>query len=541
MKKGILIKKLKILKNKAKHFMLACGLTGLSLGAPMMQSCQNGEVKKDKTEVKADSAINKVDIKHPVATIGYYTDTLYHATSTLMFYNKGKVTRYYVEKNNSFSIRLPYFVHEDWHRHNAKSGFKIKSKLSPYEYYKLCIQDEITANLAAILTARYEYLASQDKKAIIKKYENSYMDFYFTALKEGKIKPQTGTMDIEERSFLANGVKKMWLETYYNAYAPKICRMIPRYVSRLGFHPSNPKLYQKYVSYFWTVGGINFSNYLESDIDAKGDKTVMLADEMKDVQSFKKDYSFLVQNIMGNAPKLEEFAIDDQQQALLNLVISAKLKSALKTKDASFLKNNSGAVSSAYNKVVFELIRDSSFYHFFNRCSVINKNQFNLLVQTDNPEEKIRNFYVYKGIDLSRQIDNFTILKTIDPKDNSCDLFVKFCFKPELDNEQKDTLFATLTKEEPVAILSEKKAEVPAKETKRQRISDMQYIDIPNFWEPILTSAQPEDNEAILQMMTRFNEIPYVLKSCNTEKIEQYNHENDITQQMFAKSKHALR
>lgn len=174
--------------------------------------------------------IKKNDIKHPVATIAYYTDTLYQTTSTLLMYHNGKIIRYYVENHSSFCLNLPYVVHEDWHRHNFKSGFRINSKLSPYEYYKLCIQDEMTANLAAILTARYEYLCTKDKKAVINKYENTYMSFYFKAIKEKKIILQASEMTVQERSFLANGVKKMWLETYYEHYAPKLYRMIPRYV-----------------------------------------------------------------------------------------------------------------------------------------------------------------------------------------------------------------------------------------------------------------------------------------------------------------------
>lgn len=44
MKKNVLVKKLKILKHRARHFMLAYGLTGLSVGAPMVPSCQNTEI-----------------------------------------------------------------------------------------------------------------------------------------------------------------------------------------------------------------------------------------------------------------------------------------------------------------------------------------------------------------------------------------------------------------------------------------------------------------------------------------------------------------
>lgn len=543
MKQNILAKKINILKQRTKHFMLTYGITGLALGTPLCFGCQNDKIQQNKTETKKDTivTVKPVEIKNPVATIAYYTDTLYHATSTIMRYNQGKVTRNYVENNGSFYLKMPIVVHEDWHRHNSQSGFRLNSKISPYEYYKLCIQDEMTANLAAILTARYEYLRAQNKKAIIKKYEKSYMGFYFKAIKAKKIKPNALEMDDKERAFLANGVKKMWLDTYYEHYAPRLYRMIPRYVERRDLYPSAPKLYKKYVSYFWTIGGIDFSKYLESDIEIKQDEQLMLIDDMKDVHCLKKDASFLVNNVTANMPRLKNFALQDRQAALLNLMVSAKLKSELKAKDSAFLTSNPEVITATYNKVMFEVVRDSTFYQFLDKCSFMDNARFSLLKKTDKLEEKIRAFYVYKEVDLSKQIKNFKLIKTMKPHYLSDDLFMTFYFDSKQKNCTQNAASFPLINDAHKAFSPVRKAADTLTASKPKRISEKQFIDIPNFWEPILAHPNEKSNRAIFQMMEDFNNVPWVLKSCNTEQILQYWQKNEFVPYPFAKSNQAIR
>lgn len=543
MNQDILAKKINILKQRTKHFMLTYGMVGLTLGAPLCFGCQNGKIQKNKTKTPQDTTITvkPVEIKNPVATIAYYTDTLYQATSALLMYNKGKIMRYYVENNGSFYLRMPYIVHEDWHRHNSQSGFRLNSKISPYEYYKLSIQDEMTANLAAILTARYEYLCAQNQKEIVKKYEKTYMGFYFKAIKAKKIKPNALVMDEKERAFLANGVKKMWFETYYQTYAPALYRMIPRYIERKNLYSSNPKAYQKYVSHFWTIGGIDFSKYLGSNIDIKQDEQVMLIDDMKDVHCLKKDASFLVQNMTANMPRLKNFALQDRQAALLNLIISAKIKSVLKAKDGAFLMNNPEAVTAAYNKVMFEVVRDSTFYQFLDKRSFMDNARFSLLKKTDKLEKKIREFYVYKEVDLSKQIKNFKLIKTMKPSYLSDDLFVGFYFDSEQKNHTKNTAKFSLIDDVRKPYYPAPKTKDTIKSLKPKRISEKQFIDIPNFWEPILAHPNEKNNQAIFQMMENFNNIPGVLKSCNTEQISQYWQKNEFVPYPFAKNNQAIR
>ena len=59
-----------------------------------------------------------------------------------------------------------------------------------------------------------------------------------------------------------------------------------------------------------------------------------------------------------------------------------------------------------------------------------------------------------------------------------------------------------------------------------KRISDIQHIDIPNFFEPILTNATPEQEQQIFNMIHQFENVPEVLKSCRTQDIQKFKKEN---------------
>lgn len=173
------------MKKRIQRLLTAFSIAGV-LTVPSFLSREHKEQTSnpDTSTTKTENVVVKKDsVNSSVRTISYFTDTLYQAKSTLMYYIPDKIVRNYVENNNGFRMQLPYFVHEDWHRHNAGSRYRYNYDYSPEEYYKLCMHDEITANISAILTARFEYLSSPDKEATIAKYENSYMGFYFKAVK----------------------------------------------------------------------------------------------------------------------------------------------------------------------------------------------------------------------------------------------------------------------------------------------------------------------------------------------------------------------
>jgi len=219
-------------------------LLGLSIfsGATYVAE-KASEDTKAKTTQTVKPASKKV--KKPVYEISYRNDTLERATSVLLYYSNNEITRNFVKNNNSYRMQMPYFAHEEWHHHNDSIQFRARYQLKPLEYYRLCMHDEISANLVAILTARYEYLAAENKKAIINRYKNTYMKFYFEAVEQGKIKPESkDSADIEkERSFLADGTLDMWVQKYKKAYAPRTYGSLRRFINRMGFPDKDNRNY----------------------------------------------------------------------------------------------------------------------------------------------------------------------------------------------------------------------------------------------------------------------------------------------------------
>ena len=100
---------------------LAAAIAGLSIWGGNFQKQSNENTSKTKTQLVTKDTLGTDEpksVKNPVLEIKYHTDTLAQAGSTLMLYFNGQITRYYVENNNGFRMQMPYFAHEEWHRHN---------------------------------------------------------------------------------------------------------------------------------------------------------------------------------------------------------------------------------------------------------------------------------------------------------------------------------------------------------------------------------------------------------------------------------------
>src|SRR5574344_1471594 len=205
--------------HKIKTYLISVGIMATTMSGVV--GCQPAEkkadnAKKDKIEV-VDSQTVKQKVTNPVLKVEYRTDTLQNESSSILLVHvKGNITRFYKENNPSFVQKLRLYVHKRWHKHNYELGFRNSYAFTPLEYYKLCFHDEISANVAALLTARYEYLAANDKDKKLKEFENSEFGYYFKAVKQGKIKPESSNLkNIEaERYFVVNETKNMWMKKY---------------------------------------------------------------------------------------------------------------------------------------------------------------------------------------------------------------------------------------------------------------------------------------------------------------------------------------
>ena len=498
---------------------------------------QNADTVKD--------TIENVTVQSPSKITAIKTDTLSQPSSTLLYYLNYQIIRNYVEKDSSYRMQLPYFAHEDWHNHNYLSKYRFLLKFSPMEYAKLCMHDEISANLAAILTADLEYQLADDKDKVMKKYENTYMGFYFKAVKDGAIK--TGTDDEAENEkkyhFLANGVVKMWQHKYARSYKDTQKKMLLSYIHRVGLFESFPKNYKKTLSHMYTLGGIDFSQYLENDVKCLNMNAEIL-DELPSCKALSRNKEFnkfMAQEINDNFDYLKEFSPSQQRRALLHFFVATKLKYELSRLNNPKLVSNPEIISTAYNKVMYELMCDHELRYVLDRCvSIMQKHWYPapLLIdeQTNGPRyqidylfthedmPKISKLYQYKKTDLTQSISHFNINKLPDDLHYDTEITLDFFNAPPLDvldKQLNQSYFSEMIKLLSEIKQSDSKPQSVQIPTKKRRLSDEQYVELPDFTKPLLrqgalTEAQREE---LKEMFRAFENIETAYKGCDTVKL----------------------
>ncbi len=515
------------MNKKLSRYLKIIGLTGaltvcnssVSHNEKNEDDASHRAVKTEQQDLKNDS------VNTSIRNITYYTDTLYQYKSTLMYYIPDKIVRNYVENNNSFRMQMPYFVHEDWHWHNYHSEFRYKYNYSPLEYYKLCMHDEISANLAAILTMRYEYLSSPDKASVIAKYEKTYAGFYFEAVKEGKINPEsTNPADNEQEwKFLANGTKDMWMQTYAKQYSPTTLNMMNVYIQKKGFLPSNPGQYNAVKKYMYTIGGVDFSRYMQADIEATDTKP-QLVDELSKVLSCLNEKKDFVDEVLKNAELLDSIHPGLRGYAMQHILIAAKLKlSVAGEKNPVRIK---AIISTQYNKLMHNMEMDFTLRNFIADYSINELVNNSKILQTRDYRAVIDEIYTYKGVKLNKFISKFSANRV--PQKYAC--LLNQSAQTVLPPPEVTDMFTWYDKSlPPDSLRFEEPIPTPEPVKPRQRMSGELSMVIPNFREPLLTSITPEQRDTLYQMIQDFEKIPAVLKSCNTKEINAYKKQNTKT------------
>lgn len=533
------------LKNKIRRYfgkwrvpVLAAAIAGVSGLGGILQKNTSGQAQKAQTEQLAkDSATRDTlpQVKNPVLEIAYHTDTLERASGTFLMYLNGKIIRYYVENNSSYRMQMPYFAHEEWHHHNDESGYRHKYYFTPLEYYKLCMHDEISANMAALLTARYEYLAAPNKaerKKIINRYKSTYLKFYFEAVESGKIKPTSGKKkDVEkERRFIANGTRDMWMRLYSGHYSPKTYRMLQRYVKRLGLVEDSKKSYNFILNHMYTIGGVNFSEYFDEDIYPKDNK-VRLAEQLRTVKCLRAGGLDFMNNVNNNYYLMQDVGIEETTDAFQNLLISSQLKCMLRNKTAEELEQNPQLVNLSFIKILSEVHRDRSFAKAVMNYPLVAADRFNIKAQKEEYKDVLQKMYTFKGVNLLSKINDFEYMAL--PVRSRFDNFFYGNFHPfymspmalayldkeikaEPDNTLKFPLLLRRVKAE------EKTEHQEETQPKKARSGPIQYLRIPNLREPLLISAKKDDYLQIFSCMRDFEKYPRELKECNTPAREKY-------------------
>lgn len=507
------------MKKRWTGFLTAIGLTGaLTLFNPSVP-------RDDKTSdegrqpVKTEKpAPERGKVKTPLRTVNYYTDTLYQKTGALMYYKADKIYRNYVDNNNSYRMQMQFFVHEDWHKHNYYGEFRYKYDYSPLEYYKLCMHDEISANLAAILTLRYEYLSSPDKAAVIAKYEKSYAGFYFKAIKEGIINPESTSPEDNEQEWklLANETKNMWTRLFIEHYTPATLKMLNIYIQTKGFLPAHPKNYAAMKSYMYKIGGVDFAKYMETDIDCSN-KEPLIVEKISKILSFRNEKKDFVEDVLKNVPLLDSLHPNLRGHAMQHILIAAKLKTTVAgEKNPVMVKS---LITTQYNKLMFNMSQDFSLNNFIADYTVNELINHPEIQEGRSYRSVIDEIYTFKGVNLNRFISKFSF--------NRVPQMYNKLLSPSVFPPETSEFFACPRETLPLDSLQFQEPQPPVGHTaSRQRLSGELTMTIPNFRDPILTSLEPEQRDTLYQTIQAFENMPSVLKSCNTEKIKEFERKN---------------
>ena len=214
--------------------------------------------------------------------VDFQVDTINNKTKWAAYYSSSKnsITSNYVkdasESYNNYNQSMEAITHEQKHRDNYLAGMHAYP-VSSEQAYKLKMHDEISANMAELITLRYKYIATGDISVFD---EEPKFNFYKEAIKKGEINPQSEYKEDfdKDMSLIVNGTQKMWVEEYGNEY----------YIEQnLGSALANYDKTGAYVKYYdqnyenakkiaYKIGGVDFTKYMEKDVEIpeKGKKAL---------------------------------------------------------------------------------------------------------------------------------------------------------------------------------------------------------------------------------------------------------------------------
>ena len=212
---------------------------------------------------------------------GYYSPSVLK-DDVGQYYQSGTITDIDREWwNDKGEVELGLLAHEAQHMHQH-SMVNFDADMSLQQHYKLHCYKEIGACIAEDLQARAMYREAkteEEREKALKEAPPSYR----MAIKDGVINPLSDNLvDFEkEMSFIANNTTENWMN-YGRAdfYDERHVDMtFSDTMWKGGSLETNDANYQEGVSKCMTMGGIDFSKYLEKDIECHN-KSVIEADEM---------------------------------------------------------------------------------------------------------------------------------------------------------------------------------------------------------------------------------------------------------------------
>lgn len=224
--------------------------------------------------IKEDLAKARLDADDKMRTIDFQVDTLSNKTTAGGYFTPDErtVTINYQEGNeefNDWSQSPAVLIHEQKHRDNYSQGI-YEYVLSSEQAYKVNMHDEISANMAALLYLRDEYLKTGNMAVF--EQENGRFAFYADAIKKGEINPFSSKEEDfdKEMALIANGTRDMWVRDF--ASTDSYLSTGKWYAQHRGeadgkhaaFYDEN---YDRAKKIMYTIGGVDFTKYMDKDVE----------------------------------------------------------------------------------------------------------------------------------------------------------------------------------------------------------------------------------------------------------------------------------
>ncbi len=440
-------------------------------------------------------------VTNPTTNITFTVDTLDKPTTTIAFCSDTSIVRNFIENNDLYSLRLSIMVHENKHRDNVLNGLR-NLNLSPLQFTKMCMHDEISASICELLTLRYEYLLAEDKAAFLKNAKKGKFSYYFNSVDEGKIFPEKQDSQSREQewAFIAQETKNWWIKTYAPIYLPSIIRMGERHLQKIDgntLDEINTMDYQKVFAIAYNIGGINFWKYIDNDISIS-DEQIMLMEKVAHTYHLNNNKKEYYSRINAQIQKLKQTKDTISPELLSHIFIAEGLKMSFNDIDIDVIRKNKDVINASYHVIKNQLALSSENIDFSKRFPQL-KAHFALSSMNKISDEMMSKLYSYKNTDLSQYIHDIPIFFDYSYSSTYSDFL-----------QCKLNYMRSISTQEP-----QKKS---SKNYTKPKKSAPQTLVIPDFSQPILTNATPEQTEEIFQCIRDFNNIPDVLKQCNLAK-----------------------
>ena len=171
-------------------------------------------------------------------------------------------------------------VHEAQHNINYKNGL-YKYPMSPENVYKTNMYDEISATTASLLSLRQKYLETGDISVFDAQGGRFY--YYKNAVISGEITPGSNKQEDfdKEMKLIANGTQEMWQKKIAPNYAGQNFAYARDYSDKYAeYYKYDDENYQRSKKIAMNIGGVDFSQYLEKDVEIPSEGKFLLNNSM---------------------------------------------------------------------------------------------------------------------------------------------------------------------------------------------------------------------------------------------------------------------